>query len=54
MISIDQYFDLFVDVMLGVSLVFEMPVLIFFLTLIRVASPAIPAARIPATRFWPS
>jgi sec-independent protein translocase protein TatC len=40
LISIDQYFDLFVDVMLGISLVFELPVLIFFLTLIRVASPA--------------
>jgi sec-independent protein translocase protein TatC len=40
LISIDKYFDLFVDVMLGISLVFELPVLIFFLTLIRVASPA--------------
>jgi sec-independent protein translocase protein TatC len=40
LISIDQYFDLFVDVMLGISLVFELPVLIFFLTLIRVASPS--------------
>jgi sec-independent protein translocase protein TatC len=39
-ISIDKYFDLFVDVMLGISLVFELPVLIFFLTLIRVASPS--------------
>ncbi len=40
LISIDRYFDLFVDVMLGISLVFELPVLIFFLTLIRVASPS--------------
>jgi len=40
MISIDKYFSLFVDVMLGISLVFELPVLIFFLTLIRVASPS--------------
>jgi sec-independent protein translocase protein TatC len=39
-ISIDKYFDLFVDVMLGISLIFELPVLIFFLTLIRVASPS--------------
>jgi sec-independent protein translocase protein TatC len=39
-ISIDKYFDLFVNVILGVALVFEMPVLIFFLTLIRVASPS--------------
>src|SRR5580704_9111472 len=39
-ISIDLYFDKFVDVMLGIGLVFELPVLIFFLTLIRVASPS--------------
>ena len=39
-ISIDSYFSLFVNVMLGVSLIFELPVLIFFLTLIRVASPS--------------
>jgi sec-independent protein translocase protein TatC len=40
MISIDQYFDMFVDVMLGIGLVFELPVLIFFLTLLHVASPS--------------
>ena len=39
-ISIDSYFDKFVDVMLGIGLVFELPVLIFFLTLLRVASPS--------------
>jgi sec-independent protein translocase protein TatC len=39
MVSIELYFDLFVNVMLGVSLVFEMPVVIFFLTLLRIASP---------------
>ena len=39
MVSIDEYFDLFVNVTLGVGLVFEMPVIIFFLTLLRVASP---------------
>jgi sec-independent protein translocase protein TatC len=39
MVTITEYFDLFVDVTLGVGLVFEMPVLIFFLTLIRLASP---------------
>lgn len=38
-ISITEYFDLFVNVILGVALVFELPVLIFFLTLLRVASP---------------
>lgn len=40
MVSIDDYFNLFVNVVLGVGLVFEMPVLIFFLTLLRILSPA--------------
>ena len=39
-ITIDSYFSLFTNVMLGVALIFELPVLIFFLTLIRVASPS--------------
>lgn len=38
-VSINEYFDLFVNVTLGVGLVFEMPVIIFFLTLLRMASP---------------
>ena len=38
-LSIDSYFDLFVDVMLGVSLLFEIPVVIFFLVLLRIATP---------------
>ncbi len=40
MVTITEYFDLFVNVTLGVGLVFELPVLIFFLTLLRVLSPA--------------
>jgi sec-independent protein translocase protein TatC len=39
LISIDSYFDTFVDVMLGISAVFEMPVIIFFLVLLRLATP---------------
>src|SRR5580658_449141 len=38
-VSINEYFDLFVNVMLGVALTFEMPVLIFVLTLLRVVRP---------------
>ena len=38
-VSITEYFDLFLNVTLGVALVFEMPVGIFFLTLLRLASP---------------
>jgi sec-independent protein translocase protein TatC len=38
-VSINEYFDLFVNVTLGVGLVFEMPVIIFFLTLLRLLSP---------------
>jgi len=40
MVSITDYFDLFVNVVLGVGLVFEMPVLIFFLTLLRIVTPS--------------
>jgi sec-independent protein translocase protein TatC len=39
LVSITEYFDLFVNVTLGVGMVFELPVLIFFLTLLRVVSP---------------
>ena len=39
MVSLSEYFDLFVNVILGVGLVFELPVLIFFLTLLRIVSP---------------
>jgi sec-independent protein translocase protein TatC len=39
-ISVTEYYDLFVDVMLAVGIIFEIPVLLFLLTLIRVASPA--------------
>jgi sec-independent protein translocase protein TatC len=39
MVSITSYFDLFVNVVLGIGLVFELPVIVFFLTLLRVASP---------------
>jgi sec-independent protein translocase protein TatC len=39
MVSIAEYFDLFVNVTMGVGLVFELPVLIFFLTLLRIVSP---------------
>jgi sec-independent protein translocase protein TatC len=38
-LSIDSYFDKFVDVMLGIGVAFELPVLIFMLSLLRVASP---------------
>ena len=39
-ISIDSYFTTFVNVMLGLSVVFELPVAIFFLTLVHIASPS--------------
>ena len=38
-VSLAEYFDLFVNVTLGVGLVFELPVLLFFLTLLRIVSP---------------
>jgi sec-independent protein translocase protein TatC len=39
-ISMTEYFDLFVDVMLAVGLVFEIPVLLFLLTLVRIVQPS--------------
>jgi sec-independent protein translocase protein TatC len=39
MVSVDAYFSVFFNVMMGVGVVFELPVLIFFLTLIGVLSP---------------
>src|SRR5712692_3207751 len=39
LIKVEDYFDMFVNVMLGIGLVFEMPVLIFFLVLIRLVTP---------------
>jgi sec-independent protein translocase protein TatC len=39
-VSITDYFDLFVNVVLGVGIVFEMPILIFFLTLLRIVTPS--------------
>jgi len=40
MVSMTEYFDLFVNVMLGVGVVFELPILIFFLTLLHLVKPA--------------
>ncbi len=39
LVSIADYFDVFVDLMLGIGIAFELPVLMFFLTLLGVASP---------------
>jgi sec-independent protein translocase protein TatC len=39
-IDVNRYYDLFVDVMLGVGMIFEIPVLLFLLTLVRIASPS--------------
>lgn len=39
MISVDAYFNMFVALMLGLGVVFQMPVVIFFLTLIRLVTP---------------
>jgi sec-independent protein translocase protein TatC len=39
MVTITEYFNIFVNVILGVGLVFELPVLIFFLTLLHLVTP---------------
>lgn len=38
-ISLDEYFDLIFIVLLGVGVVFELPILIFFLTLFNLVTP---------------
>jgi Sec-independent protein secretion pathway component TatC len=40
LISVSDYFDLFVEVMVGIGLIFELPVLILLLTLLHVVTPA--------------
>lgn len=40
MITVVDYFDIFVNVLLGVGVVFELPVLIFMLTLLRITTPS--------------
>jgi len=37
--TVTHYFDLFVNVILGVGLVFELPILLFFLILLRIVTP---------------
>jgi sec-independent protein translocase protein TatC len=39
LISINEYFDLILIVLLGLGLIFEMPILIFFLTLFGLVTP---------------
>jgi len=38
-VSMNEYYDLFVDIMLGVGIVFEIPILLFLLTLVRIVNP---------------
>ncbi|HYI92222.1 MAG TPA: twin-arginine translocase subunit TatC [Bryobacteraceae bacterium] len=40
MLTISEYFDLFINVTLGIGFVFELPALLFLLTLLHVVSPA--------------
>ena len=40
MVTITSYFDIFVDVILGVALVFELPIVIFFLIMLRIVTPS--------------
>jgi len=39
LISINEYFDLILIILLGLGLVFELPILIFFLTLFGIVTP---------------
>jgi len=39
MITIGEYTDLFLTIMLGMGLIFEMPILVFFLSMMGIVSP---------------
>ena len=39
MITINEYIDLFMTIVLGLGVVFEMPILVFFLALFGIVSP---------------
>ncbi|MGO9258911.1 MAG: twin-arginine translocase subunit TatC [Bryobacteraceae bacterium] len=39
MVTMSEYFDLFIEVTVGVGMVFELPVLLFLLTALHVATP---------------
>ncbi|MGB6670709.1 MAG: twin-arginine translocase subunit TatC, partial [Candidatus Acidiferrum sp.] len=39
LINIDEYFDLILLILLGLGLVFELPILIFFLSLFGIVTP---------------
>lgn len=38
-VSLVEYFDLFVNVTLGLGIIFELPVIVFFLTFLRITTP---------------
>ncbi|MBI1750765.1 MAG: twin-arginine translocase subunit TatC [Acidobacteria bacterium] len=40
MISINDYFDMILVILLGLGVVFQLPILVFFLTLFRIVTPA--------------
>lgn len=40
MISISSYYDMFFNLHVGLGAVFQMPIVIFFFTLLRITSPA--------------
>jgi sec-independent protein translocase protein TatC len=40
MVAVSEYFDLFINVTFGIGVVFELPVILFLLTLLHVVSPA--------------
>jgi len=39
-VSVSEYFAMFVNVVLGIGMVFELPVVIFFLALLRIVTPS--------------
>ena len=52
MITIGEYTSLFLSIILGMGLIFEMPILVFFLSFMGIISRRHSCGRIFAIRFW--
>ena len=51
MITVDKYFGFLMTVILGLGLMFELPILILLLSLLGVMTPRLPDALSSATRW---
>ena len=52
MITIGEYTSLFMSIVLGMGLIFELPILVFFLAFMGIMSPEFHEQEFPLLRFW--